>query len=442
MPRHNRYLIAIIAVSVLARGLAALWMGNEVISLPGTDDQVSYHALALRVLGGHGFSFGEAWWPATQANSPTAHWSFLYTFFLVGVYGIFGPAPLVARMIQAVIAGILQPFLAYRLGSRIFSQSVGLVAAGLTAGYAYFVYYDAALMTEGFFFCAVLATLYLAAQIIPPAEAARPRPGGRVWWLAAGLGFSAGMAVLLRQVFLLFLPVLFACVWWLSTRRGQGRLSLARLALAGGLVVGMLLPFTAYNYARFKLLVLLNTNAGFAFYWANHPAYGTHFDPIITTETVNYLSLLPEELHGLNEAELDRELLKRGIGFVLADPVRYLRLSASRVPIFFMFWPSGESSLVSNLSRVGSFGVLWPLMLYGLAMAGLGIIKRQPGAGSTMGLLLAFALVYTVIHVFSWTLVRYRLPIDAVLVIFSAAGLLDLLSRVRPHSAGVKVAPT
>jgi hypothetical protein len=107
-----------------------------------------------------------------------------------------------------------------------------------------------------------------------------------------------------------------------------------------------------------------------------------------------------------------------------------------------MFWPSSESSLVSNLSRVGSFGVLWPFMLYGVILAGLGAIKRQPGAGSTMVLLLVFALVYTLIHVLSWTLVRYRLSIDAVLVIFSAAGLLDLFSRVRPRTAGVKVVPT
>jgi 4-amino-4-deoxy-L-arabinose transferase-like glycosyltransferase len=348
----------------------------------------------------------------------------------------------VARILQAVIAGILQPYLAYRLGSRMFSRPAGLVAAALTAGYAYFVYYSAALMTEAFFFCAVLATLDLAAQLIPPAEPSRRRSAGQVWWLATGLGLSAGVAVLLRQVFLLYLPVLFFCVWWLSVRRGQGGLSLARLTLAGGLVVGMMLPFTAYNYSRFRQLVLLNTNAGFAFYWANHPTYGTRFDPIITTEAVNYRTLLPDELHGLNEAELDRELLKRGIGFILADPIRYLRLSASRIPIFFMFWPSSESSLVSNLSRVGSFGVLWPFMLYGVILAGLGAIKRQPGAGSTMVLLLVFALVYTLIHVLSWTLVRYRLSIDAVLVIFSAAGLLDLFSRVRPRTAGVKVVPT
>jgi hypothetical protein len=44
-------------------------------------------------------------------------------------------------------------------------------------------------------------------------------------------------------------------------------------------------------------------------------------------------------------------------------------------------------------------------------------------------LLLLFAGVYTAIHLLSWALVRYRLPVDAVFIIFSSAGLVDILMR-------------
>jgi hypothetical protein len=42
----------------------------------------------------------------TAAGAPTAQWSFLYTLYLVVVYGLFGIHPLEARLIQAVIVGI------------------------------------------------------------------------------------------------------------------------------------------------------------------------------------------------------------------------------------------------------------------------------------------------------------------------------------------------
>jgi hypothetical protein len=38
--------------------------------------------------------------------------------------------------------------------------------------------------------------------------------------------------------------------------------------------------------------------------------------------------------------------------------------------------------------------------------------------------------VYTLIHVLTWTLIRYRLPVDAILVIFAGLALVDLASRV------------
>ena len=69
---------------------------------------------------GHGFTFATGWWPATAANQPTAHWSFLYTGYLVLIYKLFGLNPLIARIIQAVIVAILQPYLAYRIAEDLF----------------------------------------------------------------------------------------------------------------------------------------------------------------------------------------------------------------------------------------------------------------------------------------------------------------------------------
>ena len=402
----------ILVLSVLLRVGAAIYLGDTVVVLPGTSDQVSYHNLALRVGSGHGFSFGEDWWPATRANQPTAHWSFLYTLYLVAVYALFGPHPLVARLIQAVIVGLLQPWLTYKIGKRLFNSSVGLWAAFLNAIYAYFIYYTASLMTEPFYITAILGALLLAIYLAEPLQENHNRV-----LLAAGLGLTLGAAVLLRQLFLLFIPFLLLWLLW-ANRRGHADLKWVHFLLPLVVVIAMIVPFSIYNTARFGQFVLLNTNSGYAFYWGNHPYYGTHFQPILSEE--EYRQLLPQDQLYLDEAALDKELLRRGIQFVLDDPVRYLQLSLSRIPPYFEFLPSADSGTISNLSRVLSFGILWPFMLAGLILAWRQIAHRFWDAiASPKFLLVLFALIYTVIHVLTWTLIRYRLPVDAVLLVFA-----------------------
>ena len=428
--KKNQWLSGILVVTVVFRVAAALYLGDEVVNLPGTYDQISYNTLALRILGGHGFTFGETWWPITPAGAPTAHWSFLYTLYLVGVYLVFGPHPLVGRLIQAILVGLLQPFLAYRIGRHIFSETIGLVAAGLTAVYIYFIYYGASLMTEPFFITAVMGGLYLTILVAQvSAEKNNSAHLKKIIKLSACLGLTLGAAVLLRQLFLLFVPVLFLWIGWVKGKENW-RTTLVGVFISSAIIVLMILPFTLYNFGRFGRFVLLNTNSGYAFFWANHPIYGTHFQPIL--KSASYQDLIPVELRNLDEAALDQALLRRGFQFVIDDPVRYVFLSISRIPVYFMFWPSKDSGTISNLSRVASFGVLWPFMLYGLfrsiAAQKLSFVERL---ASPHFLLILFISIYTLIHLLSWALIRYRLPVDAVLLVFAALAFVDLAQRVK-----------
>lgn len=430
---HGRILAAILSLSVLLRVGAALYMGNNIVPLPGVADQESYHHLAQRLLGGYGFTVGENWWPITQAGEPTAHWSYLYTLYVTAVYFLFGVNPLAARLIQAVLVGLMMPWLAYRLSLKLFSPDViedqraaerehgvwiGLVAAGITAVYIYFFYYAGALMTESFYIVAILCSVDLALGI---AQTERPRLGQ---WLL--LGLALGLTVLLRQLFLLFIPFLLAWVWWAK------RPSLLKLALPLLVVFLLMLPWMVRNYLAFDQFVLLNTNSGYAFYWGNHPIYGTKFIPILPEEMGTYTDLLPRDLlqQSLNEAALDSALLTRAIENIVADPGRYLLLSLSRIPPYFMFWPSADSGLVSNISRVGSFGLFLPLMLYGLwRTLRYSFASWSSRLASPFTLIYLFILAYTGIHVLTWTLVRYRLPIDAFLVQFAALSIFLIVRR-------------
>ena len=441
----RRLLVAIVLLAVLLRVGSALFQGNQIDTLPGIYDQVSYDGLARRVLEGHGFSFGEDHWPATRAGEPTAHWSFLYTLYLTGVYALFGPDPLPARLIQAVFAGVVQTILMWRLGKRLFNPTAGLLAAAFGAVYIYFVYYAGALITETFYITALLWILDIALRIDERARSGESR-NARSWhyWLIWGeLGLAIGVAALLRQLVLLLVPLLFLWLWWRIARRRPGEAAggragrwfgwrtLAGFAVSIAIVVLMILPMDHAQLPRLphdrtaqyqlRLRILLGRSPDLRHAVCRHSP--GRRDRVWRSAA-----------QGTAAAQRGRNgqgPFGRGLGFVLDDPARYALLSLSRTREYFKFWPSADSSTISNISRVGSFGLFLPFMLYGAILAAVRSVRsRNEAWGAHMLLFLGFIVLYTLMHLLTWTLIRYRLPVDAFLLLFAAYGVDDLLQRV------------
>jgi hypothetical protein len=423
---HSPLLLLILALAVLLRVGVAVYLGNEVDAPLLLTDQRSYHALGGRLVTGHGFSFDENWYPFTLAETPTAHWSFLYSLFIAGVYATFGFNPLAARLVQAALGGVLLPWMVYRLTRTAFDPSplgvehsriLGLLAAFMTTVYAYYILFSATMMTETFFIVALLWSLErsikLADRLRDPRDTSSLIPSGLV------LGLSLGIATLLRQSILPWVPVLFLYLLWVGWRAKRLPSVIASLGLAGLVLVGCILPWTVRNYLVYDDFLLLNSNAGYAMYSAQHPMHGTsfrEFDP----------AQLPDGIWGRAEPDMDRELMRTGIQFVLDNPVRYLLLSLSRVRAFFEFWPTSDTSLLHNVGRSCSFGLFLPFMLLGLFLT-----LRAPELRQRYCLVLLFAAFYTLLHLSTWAMVRYRLPVDATLIPLAALAVLDLTRRVR-----------
>ena len=408
--KNTQLLTSILVVAVLIRIPIAFFMSDQIIVLPGIQDQVSYDALARSLLDGRGYSFTERWYPFTPAHTPTAHWSFLYPLYLAGIYAVTGYHPLVARLIQGILGGALICFLIYLIGRRVADEVTGLVGAGLAAVYGYFIYYNVALMTETFFIVLVLLTLYLSLELKE-----NPKP---IRWV--GLGLSLGLAVLLRQTVLLFVPFL---LFWLFLELRTRGLRWWHLALPVVIIFLLIIPWTMRNYLVYREFLLLNSNAGYALYASNHPHLGTHWS------NDNIVVPVPVELKGQNEAQLDRALTQRGLGFILTDPKRYLRLTLDKTMEFFWFWPSNTSSRISNLNRVLSFGLYLPFMVLGL---GLSVSRWRNFVP-----LYLFIVVHTGIHLLSWPSPRYRLPVDAVLMVFAGLTLVELAKQLKTWRRGL-----
>jgi hypothetical protein len=418
---ENKYILGLLVILILAVMLrlgASLYLGNSLVGVQQEriQDQNSYDALAQSLLAGRGYSFDlDYWYPGfTRAGEQTAHWSFLYPAFLAGVYAVFGHYPLAARLVQVLISALLSTWLFYRLGQRLGGKTVGMITAALGAVYIYFVYHDAALMTESFFTLGILAIFVLSLKLVGIGSAREETGQSSHLWIWLLLGLIMGFTALLRQTLLLWLPFWLVWVYWVGRRQVRWFGPLVSL----GVLVACILPFTIRNYLLYDEFLLLNSNAGYALYSANHPYHGTQFDQ-------DYGADLPEDLVdlGLNEAQWNSALTQRGLEFILADPQRYLLLSLDRVPIFFNAWFSPESSLVSNLMRVLSFGLYLPFFLYGLVLS-----LRQ---ARRFSLLYLFVLVFSAMHILIWASVRYRLPIDAVMMPFAAMALVDITRRLR-----------
>ena len=427
-----KWLVLICGIAVIARLAVALYLGDVVDAPPLLTDQRSYHALGERLITGHGFSFDRDWYPFTRADQPTAHWSFLYSLFVATVYAVFGVHPLAVRLVQAIIGGVLLPCMVYLFTRRIYKASplnpaaakftehglseerLALLSAGLAAVYFYLVLYAATLMTETFYIAGVLWLLINALEL---AEQPTLKHG-------LLLGVSIGVTTLLRQSILPWVAVMAVWLLWTGWQRGVLGRTIRSGVAAIAIVVLAIAPFTVRNYSVYGQFLLLNSNAGYAMFSAQSPMHGTVFHEFEAAP-------VPVELTGQNEAQLDKELMQRGIGFVLADPGRYLLLSLSRVVDYFEFWPSPDSSLINNIGRVGSFGVLLPFMLIGGWLAFKFAGPRLAGgwrtfAQSPLALVSLFMLVYSLLHIFTWAIPRYRLPVDAVALPLAAIAITEL----------------
>src|SRR5439155_1816107 len=201
---------------------------------------------------------------------------------------------LVARLVQALVSA-LSIVLVYRIGRRLFGELAGLVAALLAAGYAYLIFFNAALMTQTFYIVCLLAALDLALQL---AE----QPRRRDWLL---LGATLGLGVLFRQTLLLFVPLLYL---WIGAR-ARAQLRWRDLLLSVAVLAACIAPWTLRNALVYQDFLLLNSNGGYFLYSANHPQQGTNFDP-------DYAAPLPDELRGMNEAAEDRALYRAAFNFI------------------------------------------------------------------------------------------------------------------------------
>jgi tetratricopeptide (TPR) repeat protein len=388
-----------------------LWTGLIV-------DEASYDGWARAVAAGR--LVGET--PFYQAP--------LYPYALGGLYALAGPAPGLARGLQAA-AGLASAALLYHIGCRVFGRAAGIAAGAGAALYAPFLFYEGSILKESW---AILLTGALVLLLLRALEG----PPGR--WLAAGL--ALGLLALLRENALLYLPFL---VVWNLVRSGEpdepGRRARARLAQSALFAAGTmaaLLPAAAHNLAAGGGLLLTTSQAGANLYIGNHPGAPGVYEPIRPGRQSPEFEATDARAEAerragrpLTPGQASRFWIGEAARFARERPREFLSLQARKLALV---WNAREipdtwdieflAGLVPLLrAPLVRFGWVAPVALLGIALAW----PFSRAAGLLLLLALATVLSVAAFYVFA----RYRLPLAPLLLPFAGLAVSRALEAVR-----------
>lgn len=360
----------------------------------------------------------------------------LYPYVVGAIYSIFGRDLMILRVGQAVI-GAAACALVGAAGARMFSPLAGIVAGTLLAVYPPAIFFDSLIQKSVLDVFFISLSLWLIARLMATPQ----RPRDWLW-----LGLAMGGLSLTRENALVFILVVFAWLWWgqPSPRRARARAA-ATFALGLALVLA---PVALRNYAVGGGLYVTTSQLGPNFYIGNNPrADGTYMSLRYGRGAPEYertdATELAEQATGrtLTPGEVSSYWTGRALEFVTSQPGAWLALLARK---FALLWNADEmldtesqetyaewSTALKIGGPLGHFGLLVPL-------AALGLLVTWPHR-ARVWVLYAMIATYAASVVLFYVFARYRFPLVPLLVLLSAAGIVDARARLAhwPRAAQV-----
>jgi hypothetical protein len=398
--------IAVFAVALLVRLLAAWQLGSLPLSRTPQLDSAAYLMWAREIVAG-----GTAW-PAYPEHAPG------YPFFVAAILAVFDGSLMPVRVCQAVL-GAIGCVLTARVAARTVGPPAFLWAGLLQAVYAPLIYIETALLAESLLVFLLVVTLDLV-------TGAGDR--GRRWF--AG-GVALGAACVVRPTALIlvvaFLFVLVKTHRWSRETRGLG------LALAAGVMV-LVAPVVIQNW-RVSGLPMIQAYGGLNAYLGNRPSG----DGAARARPGGEWDQLEGEASraGTARNDQDRYYLRRMVSEIGDRPAAYAGLLVAK-----LWWTLQDDELRDSHSYY-FFADAWkplqwlPSFGWIVALAAGGAIAARP---RDPGLLLAYGLAMLATVVLLVIGTRYRMPIVPVVIAFGGGGLAALIEACRSRRWH-KVAP-
>lgn len=421
-------MLAVGCVSFVVSAVLILTLGHYTPRI----DSADYENIARSIVNGHGIA-------TTGVDPGTGHLFVAPDTFRAPLYPIaLSPAFAIdglqlARLWTAAL-GAVAVMLLFAIVRDLWGKRPALAAGALAAVYPPLQICNVSLLTEPLFLCLELVALLGLLRF-------RRRPRGFGWPVA--IGVSVGLASLARSNGLAILPLAMLAVWWACKDRRRATaaaavtLAAAALTLApwivrNEVVLGHFVPTT--SEAGYSLITVLNDNSR---------AHGGEPDDNVWGPDIASAAGVSEQQLGqpavwfkLDGVKIGQDLLGKSARYIGAHPgyavwasalntLRTLDLAPGQ---YTGFGPYGTIGIPR--SRVWSLLLPATYLVYALALLGaIALLRRRELARPPL-----FLYVIPVVLLVSTGLVagamRYRVPLDPLLLAFAGLGLSAWSSRL------------
>ena len=337
-----------------------------------------------------------------------------------------GDHPIGAAAGINVVCGVAAVFLVFLIGRRLFSDTVGLVAAGITAVYPNLVYHTAVALTETVFNAIFLLFVYLV--VSAPWDERRFERRRLV-----ALGLLLGVLVLIRPVAAPIVLALF--VVWLLGGFGWRRALLYSGAIIG-LAVLLVSPWIVRNI-RVMHEATLSTNTGDNLCMSRHVGANGTFDFDNNACFIGYENLVRPEF----ETKRDQDNRQRAIDFIRDHPGEEVKLWWKRLYQTFKAdwdgsWASesyGDAKYLSDSTRdtVHRIGSDYYLVTLALTAVGLVVLVRRHDRNDPRWTFIPLAILTVVVLPVVTTFgdIRFKVPALPFFALLAAIPIVALVDR-------------
>jgi len=426
-PHLKRILVSPVFITGFAFALRMLllYMGSRSAPNPVRDDLPYGYELgqvARSIAAGKGFSSPLG---LLTDTGPTAWFTPIYPYLVAGIFKLWGTFSgmshiLIQTMNCAFAALTIIPI--YGIAKRSFGEGVAISAAWTWVFLPSALYFPIMWVWDTALVALIFPLIFWATL------AMREKHGILPW---AGYGALWAIGILINPAILSVFPFFLAWLAWEARKAG---IPWVRPATGALLVFAIcLVPWTIRNYRVFGKFIVLRSNFGLELWLGNNPevtdtmGHGQH-------PTGN-----PEEAakyKRMGEVAYMAEKQHEALAYIRTHPSETLNFMFRRFVDIWLASSDSPLDVWSSGNLIGISSTLLNCLLSVLCLLGAlyAYRARNPEAVPFATVLLIFPLVFYLTH----SSLRYRFPMDSIMLILAASAVAHLISLVKSRKPNSK----
>jgi 4-amino-4-deoxy-L-arabinose transferase-like glycosyltransferase len=368
--RVGKILIGIFLLALCVRLVHAIFFVGLQTLPPGDGNE--FLAYADNLVSSHGYT---AW--GNQAFRAPG-----YPVFIAAVFYIFGKSYPILKILQVLISSLI-PVLVCLIGFKIASRKIAILAGVYTCFYYGLVIEPSTIMTEATFTFLFTLTVFLFLRAREKAS------------LAIAAGLSLALLTLTRPVGLVALPLFFAWLYFILSRKDFVRTAVIIAAVS----VAAMAPWWARNYRIYHAFIPVCLETG----------------AVMENVHIPMGKRTPNRYKGLSEYEKDRLKTQDALAHLKQQGAApFLKGGLQRLATFF--YPF-----------VPAYDITWffmcPFWLLGMYV----IVKQR----NKQAYILFLHFIYFPIYFFFCPTTRFKYSISQFMILFASAGFFYLFEKYR-----------